>query len=205
MSYKGKSMFNAEENINILISSIKDKVEKWEKFADGSIVIKPKKANFDELCISFRKIFMDTEYTFIISKIVVKIPKTKYLILSGKIGKFSLELKWKREFFIRKPIFVKSSDFSRPENINTILNLLNSEKILLEKIKKCNPENLMANLIPLSPSNGSRSIHLSWIISMNKLFYRNLNYSREMRAIFDMLDHLSKILSENCVQLIKGL
>lgn len=198
-------MFSSEEDVKILISSIKDRVEKWEKFADGSIVIKPKKANFDELCVSFRKIFMDTEYTFISNKIVFRMPKTKYLVLSEKINSFSLELRWRRDFLIKKPIFVKSSKISGSENISAILDSLNSEESLLKKIKKCSPENLTANLVPLSPPKDSRLINLSWIISLSRLFYRNANYSREMRMIFDTLDLLSKILSENFAQLIKRL
>lgn len=198
-------MFSAEEDIKILISSIGDKVEKWEKFADGSIVIKPKKANFDELCVSFRKIFMDTEYTFISSKIIFRVPKAKYLVLSEKIGSISLELKWRRDLFVKKPIFVKSSGLSKSESTSAILDSLNSEETLLKKIKKCNPENLTANLVPLSPPNNSRIIDLSWIISLSRLLYRNVNYSREMQLIFDTLDLLSKILGENYVQLIKRL
>jgi len=196
-------MFSQEENVKLLISSIKDKIESWKRFADGSIVIKPKKASFDELCVSFRKIFLDTEYIFVSNKTVARISKTKYSRLDEKIGNISLELKWVRKLFLKKPIFAKSENSSNLQVVDAILNSLNSEKELFEKIRKCSPENLNINLVPLTPPNNPKSINLSWIISLNKVLYRQVSYPRKIRTIFDILDSLSKILGEASIQLIQ--
>ncbi len=200
-----------------LIRSIEDRIEKWERCADGSLLVKPKKANFDELAVIFRRIFMDTEYNFIATISLVKDPKdrNKALRIFQRFGDLSFELRWKGGLLTKKPIFVESTP---PIHNKKALELdselgafLNSQEGLMMKIQKLKPEELSINLMPLGDFNPSNSVkdatgfslsldqspaQVSWVISLSKIIYRTVDYPSKVRAIFDVLDDLSGVLRE---------
>lgn len=206
-----------ESDTDILIRSLEDRIENWQRCADGSLLIRPKNANFDELAVTFRKIFTDTEHNFIASVNLVKPgtrkAKEKASRIFEELSGLSFELKWKRGFVTRKPVLLgssppKGSDKGSRRGFEPAT-FLGSEKELMAKIQKLKPEELSINLVPLGelapsnvvetrtrfPSSTSQSpVQVSWLVSITKIMYRSIGYASELRRIFDMLDEISREL-----------
>ena len=203
----------------ILIRSLEDRIEKWERCADGSILAKPKRAHFDELAVTFRKVFLETEYSFIASINLVKEPtpkaKDEAQRILEKLGTLSFELMWKRTFLTKNPIFVTSTGPPKQDEVyrsnSEVVTLLNSEKRIMAKIQKLKPEEMSINLVPLGDLDLPNVVkervgfslfpdesptQVSWLISLSKIMYRSVGYAGELQTIFDVLDHISRLLRE---------
>jgi len=207
----------SDVNNDLLIRSLEDRIEKWERCADGSLLVRPKKADFDELAIIFRRIFMDREYNFIATISLVRDPEAKNEALRKLegCGNLSFELMWKKSFPTRKPVFVRSTK-PQPDRKTSKLGSeleasLNSQGELMTKIQKLKPEELSITLVPLGNLDQSRIMkdrsgfqpppnqsltQVSWAISLSKILYRSVDYSNKARTIFDILDDLSGLLKK---------
>ena len=185
-----------------VVRALEGRINTWNDFKEV-ITIVPKNANFDEIYILKKKLFLSLDQKSIFVGIVNIAPQERknreklYQKLKGMECELERGFLWRNLRFKRHhDLFALKRGIPSLELDDTVINRLNEEEQLINILKKIKPEMLTITLATAAPHYNNRS-KITWEIAITKMVQRGLNYKKTTNRIFDTFEIVSKILKEN--------